>query len=172
MLLACGLGRPSGGPQPRVTFCTSTRPSGPLIDWEEVHYCRHGRQHWGRTGNGECSCKLTIMLWASLPSQDTRELSEAFPLDNPFALNRDPRKWLRTQKSARVNGRCMRYGEWFNLQDLLDTSMNRDRTAGAALGTPSPPSMAGSKQACCWCSTRAGPTSGLPTARVARLRQR
>ena len=75
------------------------------------------------------------------------------PLDNPFALNRDPRKWLRTlirtQKSARVNGRCMRYGEWFNLQDLLDTSMNRDSTAGAALGTPSPPSMAGSNFS--WC---------------------
>ena len=77
----------------------------------------------------------------------------------------------------------MRYGEWFNLQDLLDTSMNRDSTAGAALGTPSPPSMAGSNfswclllvlavGACCWCSTRARPTSGLPTARVARLRQR
>jgi hypothetical protein len=56
----------------------------------------------------------------------------------------------------------MRYDEWFNLQDLLDTSMNRDRTAGAALGTPSPPSMAGSNfswclllvlavGACCWC---------------------
>jgi len=43
----------------------------------------------------------------------------------------------------------MRYGEWFNLQDLLDTSMNRDSTAGAALGTPSPPSMAGSNFS--WC---------------------
>lgn len=85
------------------------------------------------------------------------------------------------QEGKIVNGRCMRYGEWFNLQDLLDTSMNRDSTAGDALGTPSPPSMPGSKQmssqaglllVCCWCSTRARPPSGLPTARVARLRQR
>ena len=53
------------------------------------------------------------------------------------------------QEGKIVNGRCMRYGEWFNLQDLLDTSMNRDSTAGAALGTPSPPSMAGSNFS--WC---------------------
>ena len=29
----------------------------PLIDWEEVRYCRHGRQHWNHNGCS-CGCKL------------------------------------------------------------------------------------------------------------------
>ena len=68
--LACGLGRPSGGPHSVTTT--------PLIDWEEVHYCRHGRQHWGKTGNGECSCKLTIMLGIITLSRYSRAV-RSFP---------------------------------------------------------------------------------------------
>lgn len=31
----------------------------PLIDWDEVCYCRHGHQHYSHMGSRHCSCKLT-----------------------------------------------------------------------------------------------------------------
>mmetsp|Transcript_67480 Transcript_67480/g.133811 ORF Transcript_67480/g.133811 Transcript_67480/m.133811 type:complete len:523 (-) Transcript_67480:14-1582(-) len=33
----------------------------PLIDWEEVQYCQHRRQHWNPNVSAGCGCKLTTL---------------------------------------------------------------------------------------------------------------